>query len=590
MSIIFLSLLALAQPQHWDFLSFPADRFADEANGGGLLFDGKTDPIYIEDKSQLPNESMTVSAWVSIDEPNRWGGIIGCIQDNDDLELGWILGYNESQFTMALSTMGADDGNGTLTYLASGDAKFELGKWHHVASTYDGKKLQLFVDGVRVNQTEAQSGSILYNKKMPFTIGGYEDDNELNKFNGRIKSVTLESQANSDEQIKKAFAEGSWLKSYEPWVDTELEWLVFPYLNWPTANEMSVSFETTLPTTIELKAYHETGRGLQTLSSSKERLHHLRLTDLEPNEKYFYAVRATDFRGEIIESPLLSFRTAPEKEDSFTFIAIGDTQAQAKVVKRVSDVAYSHRPNLVVHAGDLVTTGSNKSHWTGHFFPAMQPLISRVPFMPVLGNHEQDAQHYYDYMVLPEPERYYSFTFGNAEFFMIDGNRSLAEQSEQLKWLQNALAQSKAKWKFAVLHQPPYTSDSNDYGDTYHSTSTRGDMNARNIVSVLEKNGVDICFSGHVHDYERTFPIAGNKVIPWKNGGVLYVTTAGGGGHLEHFDPTNTWFGHKKANCHHLIYIAIHGDILEFQAIDEFGKLFDVITLDKGALARKESN
>jgi len=581
MLVTLISLFCLAEPLHWGFSTHSPERFADENVGGGLIFDGASKPIYIDDQAGLPDEAMTVGAWVSIDEPTRWGGIIGCIQDNDDLELGWILGYNETQFTMALSTTGADDGNGMLTYLSSGDARYELGKWYYVASTYDGKVLKLYIDGELVNQTNTQSGPILYNKEMPFTIGGYEDDNELNLFDGRLKSVTLENNARSVGEIKQMFEQDAKLKTIEPWVDTELEWLVLPYINWPTTTEMSISLETTLPTDAELLACHETGRCTQTLQSIDERLHHFRLTDLEPNEKYFYIVKATDFRGNVIESPRLSFRTAPEEEDSFTFIAIGDTQSQAEVVKRVSDVAYSHRPNLVVHAGDLVTTGSNKSHWTKHFFPAMQPLIGRVPFMPVLGNHEQDAQHYYDYMVLPEPERYYSFTFGNAEFFMIDGNRSLAEQSEQLNWLQNALAKSKAKWKFAVLHQPPYTSDSNDYGDTYHTTSTRGDLNARNIVSVLEEHGVDICFSGHVHDYERTFPIAGDKVIPWHEGGVMYVTTAGGGGHLEHFDPTNTWFGHKKANCHHLVYIAIHGDILEFQAIDEHGKLFDVLSLNK---------
>jgi hypothetical protein len=176
---------------------------------------------------------------------------------------------------------------------------------------------------------------------------------------------------------------------------------------------------------------------------------------------------------------------------------------------------------------------------------------------------------------------YYSFNFGNAEFFMIDGNRTLHEGSKQLEWLEKALKQSDATWKFAVLHQPPYTSDSNDYGDTYLETSTRGDPNVRNIIALLEKNGVDICFSGHVHDYERTFPILDGKVIPTDEGGVVYVTTAGGGGYLEHFDPTNTWFGHKKANYHHLVYIAIHGNQLEFQAIDEHGNLFDVMTITK---------
>ncbi len=106
-------------------------------------------------------------------------------------------------------------------------------------------------------------------------------------------------------------------------------------------------------------------------------------------------------------------------------------------------------------------------------------------------------------------------------------------------------------------------------------------MNVRHIIELLEQYGVDICFSGHVHDYERTFPIREGKVVPWEEGGVVYVTTAGGGGHLENFDPVNTWFGHKKNQAHHIVYIAVNGDHLEFQAIDEHGRLFDVFELRK---------
>ena len=50
---------------------------------------------------------------------------------------------------------------------------------------------------------------------------------------------------------------------------------------------------------------------------------------------------------------------------------------------------------------------------------------------------------------------------------------------------------------------------------------------------------------------------------------------------LEDFDPANTWFGHKKARYHHMVYIAIHMNQLEFQAIDQQGRLFDSIMLKK---------
>ena len=555
--------------------------FAKADVGFGLVCNSKVMPLSIDSRHILPIKDFTISAWVSIEEPRRWGGIIGCVQDDADVEYGWVLGYNETQFTFGLSTIGADDGDGLLTYLDSVDHTYEFGVWHHVVATYDGKSLRLYVDGDLSNETSEQSGNILYNESSQFVLGGYVDDNENHPLDGRLLTVSIDSEAITESEVASIYEKRKGLSSLPPWTDTTLDWKVEPYLNWPTTNAMSVSFETTVPTTANLSCHCEDGTDKTSMDSEQKRFHQFRITNMEENQKYFYVVNATDSNGETITSSQLSFRTAPGADDSFTFIAIGDTQSQADVVKRVAGLAYMHRPNLVVHAGDLVSTGTVKADWTDHFFPSMQPLIGRVPFMPVLGNHEQDAQFYYDYMDLPQPEMYYSFEFGNAEFFMIDGNRNLLEGSDQLEWLEGALKQSNATWKFAVLHQPPYTSDSDDYGDTYLSTSTRGDTNVQNIISLLEKYGVDICFSGHVHDYERTFPILEGEVTPMDQGGVMYVTTAGGGGHLEHFDPANTWFGHKKANYHHLVYVAIHGNQLEFQAIDEYGKLFDLITIKK---------
>ena len=584
-----ISFLAFAQGVHvWNFESETIGQykiqdatFAEADAGYGLVCNSKVMPLAIDSRHLLPIKDFTISAWVSIEEPRRWGGIIGCVQDDADVEYGWVLGYNETQFTFGLSTAGADDGDGLLTYLDSAEHTYEFGVWHHVVATYDGKLLRLYVDGALSNETSVQSGNILYNGSSQFVLGAYVDENENHPLDGRLLMVSIDSQAITESEVMSMYEKRKELSVMPPWTDTALDWKVDPYLNWPTTNAMSVSFETTVPTTANLSCFREDGTHKTSMDSEKKRFHQLRIKNLEQNQKYFYVVSATDSAGETIASEQLSFRTAPGADDSFTFVAIGDTQSQAEVVKRVADLAYMHRPNLVVHAGDLVSTGTVKADWTGHFFPSMQPLISRVPFMPVLGNHEQDAQFYYDYMDLPQPEMYYSFDFGNAEFFMIDGNRKLHEGSDQLEWLEDALKQSNATWKFAVLHQPPYTSDSNDYGDTYLTTSTRGDTNVQNIIALLEKFGVDICFSGHVHDYERTFPILEGEVTPIDQGGVMYVTTAGGGGHLEHFDPTNTWFGHKKANYHHLVYVAIHGDQLEFQAIDEHGRLFDVLTIKK---------
>ena len=44
------------------------------------------------------------------------------------------------------------------------------GQWHHVAATYDGQRMRLYVDGVEVGST-AKTGSIDTNGSVPVAIG-----------------------------------------------------------------------------------------------------------------------------------------------------------------------------------------------------------------------------------------------------------------------------------------------------------------------------------------------------------------------------------------------------------------------------------
>ncbi|MEZ6017642.1 MAG: metallophosphoesterase [Planctomycetota bacterium] len=591
--------------------------FAPAQFGGGLAFNTDAD-VWCEPSPglvTLPSRALTVSAWVSIDAPQRWGGLVGRLEDNGGFEKGWLLGYDEERFTFALSSEGADDGDGKLTYLR-GRAPYQRGRWHHVAATYDGAVMRLYVDGALDAESREQSGDVLYADFGGFVVGAYRDKDERYPHDGRIQSVVLTDAARDAAGVRALGAassaageaqegeaqegealEGPRLSDLPPWDDVRFDWLVRPYLTWPALDAVSVGCETTEASRVTVRYRADDEAEWRAVASAEARgLHTLRITGLSPDTKYFYQVALdsaapTDAPREpdeprSLESEVASFRTAASPGRPFTFVVVGDTQTQGDVARRVADLAQEHRPNLLVHAGDLVDTGSQKSEWTHYFFKHVGPLLRTIPMMPVLGNHEQDARHYYEYMDLPQPERWYSFTYGDAEFFMLDGNRSLAQQSEQLAWLAGALAASKSLWRFAVLHQPPYTSDADDYGDTRAAPSTRGDMNVRNIVALLERYDVDICFSGHVHDYERTFPIKGGEVVPYEEGGVLYVTAAGGGGRLEDFDATNTWFGHKKARRHHLVYVGIHGRHLELQAIDENGRLFDVLHLTKRETGR----
>lgn len=561
--------------------------FAPEHAGGGIVFSTAEDAFRATEQTRLPGESMTACAWVAIETPRRWGGIVGPIEDNGSFEKGWMLGYDTEAFTFGISTTGTDDGDGRLVWLRA-NRQYEVGRWYHVAATYDGNVARLYVDGVIEAQTDEASGPILGTDSARLTIGGFIDSDENFPHDGRIASALVADRTLSEAQIQEQFDAHSGLVGTEAWTDTVLAWRVAPYLTWPRPDGVSVMAETTAPSNAILRVREESVMQWTTFDSPAEMLHEFNVDGLEPDTKYFYSMSgksAIGGREQLdVASPLRSFRTAPDpkaKHQALTFTVLSDTQTQGDVAARVSALAHEHRPDFVVHCGDLVDTGSHKTDWTETFFPSMRPLIEHAPLVPVLGNHEQDARLYYEYMSLPDPERWYSLRYGHAEFFMLDGNRSMEEQSKQRLWLEEALEASTATWRFAVLHQPPYTSDSDDYGQTAEASSTRGDMNVRNIVELLEKHDVDICFSGHVHDYERTFPIKDGEVVPYPEGGVIYVTAAGAGGSLEDFDKTNTWFGHKKMRRHHFLHVAIHGGHLELQAMDEDGRMFDSLNLEK---------
>ena len=53
MLVTLISLFCLAEPLHWGFSTHSPERFADENVGGGLIFDGASKPIYIDDKAGL---------------------------------------------------------------------------------------------------------------------------------------------------------------------------------------------------------------------------------------------------------------------------------------------------------------------------------------------------------------------------------------------------------------------------------------------------------------------------------------------------------------------------------------------------------
>jgi len=530
-------------------------------------------------KQFLPEGPFTVSAWVSVERRRQWGSVLSVIQDNGSAESGWILGYSNRNFYFGLSTQGADDGDGKMTYL-NGDTEYELGRLYHVTAVYDGKTMLLYVNGKLDGSSREQNGPILYPESAPYCIGVYRDDDENHPHHGRIRDVAVYDLAARGKWVAKQFKQSERLASLEPNTNIKFELRVPPYLQMATKDSIVVSWETTRPSSTKV-SYGETNKVEKSASGpDKKLIHHVTLEGLKPNTQYFY--RAVSTSGEEkITAEVLTFQTAPNFDTPYAFAVISDTQGNPKVSSQIAKLAWAQRPSFLIHPGDLVSTGTDDTHWTDQFFPSMHELIGRVPMYPVLGNHELNAGNYYDYMVLPAPEYFYEFNYGNAHFFMIDSNKKVAPGSEQFIWLDKALSISKAKWKFVVHHHPPFSSDENDYGDLWKSNrSTRGDARVRKLTQLYDEHGVDIVFNGHIHSYERTWPLkSGEPVAAGK--GTIYMITGGGGGHLETPGPFRPKFQNNVKRGHHYSMVHVNGGELELKSFDLEGRLFDTMKLVK---------
>ena len=142
----------------------------------------------------LPDQQITVEAWVNLDSRPEWGGFIGFLQDNGSDEHGWSLGTYQSKFYLCVS----GGGNG-LTYLLS-PAVPPLNQWLYVVGSYDGSTMRLYVDGQMVSSSAQEIGTIDYIDSW-LTLGSYKDDNENISSDGTIDEGRISSTIRSADWI-----------------------------------------------------------------------------------------------------------------------------------------------------------------------------------------------------------------------------------------------------------------------------------------------------------------------------------------------------------------------------------------------------
>ena len=408
------------------------------------------------------------------------------------------------------------------------------------------------------------------------------------------------------------------------------------------------------------KAKAPTYRTVDLPGVEPHRVYRAALTDLALGGTFGYRVMKG---GEIVFTA--EARAPKSASQPYRFVAFGDCAAGTPEQKPIAYQAFLARPDFVMIPGDIVYERGRVKEYRDQFWPVYNaddpspstgvPLARSTLLLAAPGNHDTDMRdpekmggnlayfYYWDQprngplgkeggpfvptLDLPDAFRQglkqaagdayprttnFSFDYGNAHWTVIDSNPYVDWTDPALKaWVAADLAQAQgATWRFVAFHHPGFNSAREHYEQ----------QQMRLLSPVLEDGKVDIVFNGHVHNYQRSYPL---RFVPDKNGstllvgkdgktprgrvvngrwildkafdgrsdttpdGVIYLVTGAGGQHLynpEQHDDRDSWqgFTHKFVSKTHSLTIAdVDGRTLTVRQLSGDGEELDRFVVTK---------
>ncbi len=281
-----------------------------------------------------------------------------------------------------------------------------------------------------------------------------------------------------------------------------------------------------------------------------------RIENLKAGTKYYYTCGDDKNRSEEFY-----FTTQEEELEKFSFIAISDHQKDndhydpdySALNKFLKDTLSKHpEVRFILTAGDNTNCGQHEIQWNA-MFEGMKGIIEYIPYMMCCGNHDNrgfaeyfpnEVGRYYAepaefFNTLLEysypkngPEGWqtenYSFDYGNAHFVVFGVN----EPELCNEWAIKDIDSSDKTWKFGSYHFPIYYSGPNLANDDAYPM----------MRECMEK--LDILFSGHEHNFSRSYPIRNEELFDKPSQGTIHYELGN-----AHANPPGTKTCDKVWHC-----------------------------------------
>jgi len=298
------------------------------------------------------------------------------------------------------------------------------------------------------------------------------------------------------------------------------------------------------------------------------------------------------------------FSTAPQlpvpASDTYIFAIVADMGTYIPMGWAVTDqLVYDNQLynfSMVLHAGDVCYAGTG-SEWEIEevwdvWGNQVNDIAAVVPYMFAVGNHEQyyNFTSYRTRFTMPgaqsggEGNFWYSIDYGHIHYTFMSTEHHYGVGSPQYIWLEQDLATAnmnrlQTPWLIVSGHRPMYCSDTAEW-----SAHCPGAYFQTVIEPLFHKYSVDMYLCGHMHMYERIFPVLNGTVVADGN---VYVNptstahvvqgTAGVFTDTEYVSPQPVWsalrndywgYGRMTVNATHLQYQFQHEE--DYSTVDEF--------------------
>ena len=386
--------------------------------------------------------------------------------------------------------------------------------WYRIAITHDGSKHKLYIycNGTAVcNFAVTKDGRwSLYTDLVLF----FADENGEDHTIDVSKLMVYEGVLTSTE-VANLKGPGGQNPAPEPP-------LTLPYLQNVKTNEITIMWECATGVTCSIEYGLDTSYGnsgsYTTTTIPNSTIYKSVLTSLQPATTYHYKVIAGGY-----VCPDRTFTTAPSTAIDFSFGIWSDSQDTYtgtwnppgdpwQPAKSMFQTMVSQGCDFGVAAGDMAWDGTSYESVRDSFTKrTARYLGASVPYYVAWGNHDGTSTAMVRKFASQPTTGNFSFDYAGCHFTCID-----AADWNNYSWIANDLAAAQgSKFIFVFVHYPPYCERWYDGEPDYRA----------NLVPLLEQYGVDVCFSGHTHEYERGFL---NDV---------YYNMLGGGSWLDSVEP-----------------------------------------------------